>query len=105
MYGWDSYFIIRGLVQDGMLELAGDMIDNFFFEIEHYGAMLNANRTYYLTRSQPPFVSSAFLDVYNAIPHKQPDKPWLERAYADISKDYEMWIHDPHLAGDTGLSR
>jgi alpha,alpha-trehalase len=105
MYGWDSYFIIRGLIRAGRLDLARGMVDNFFFEIEHYGAMLNANRTYYLTRSQPPFVSSAFVDVYNAIPRDKPDFAWLNRAYADISKDYEMWTRDPHLAGDTGLSR
>jgi len=108
MYGWDSYFIIRGLLRAGRVELARGMVDNFFFEIEHYGAMLNANRTYYLTRSQPPFLSSMFVDVYIAT-QKQPgakhDKAWLERAYADLSKDYEMWTHDPHLAGDTGLSR
>jgi alpha,alpha-trehalase len=108
MYGWDSYFIVRGLLQSGRLELARGMVDNFFFEIEHYGAMLNANRTYYLTRSQPPFLSSMFVDVYEAT-RKQPgakeEKAWLERAYADLSKDYEMWTHNPHLAGDTGLSR
>src|SRR4029077_9890326 len=68
MYGWDSYFIIRGLLQAGRVELARGMVDNFFFEIENYGAMLNANRTYYLTRSQPPFLSSMFVDVYKATP-------------------------------------
>src|SRR6202161_399403 len=67
MYGWDSYFIIRGLLRDGRVELARGIVDNFFFEIEHYGAVLNANRTYYLTRSQPPFVSSMFVDVYRAM--------------------------------------
>jgi alpha,alpha-trehalase len=107
MYGWDSYFIIRGLLLAGHLDLARGMVDNFFFEIEHYGAMLNANRTYYLTRSQPPFVSSAFVDVYQAMldAKQNPDKAWLDRAYADISKDYEMWTHEPHLAAETGLSR
>src|SRR5215471_6327235 len=105
MYGWDSYFIVRGLLQAGRVELARGMVDNFFFEIEHYGAMLNANRTYYLTRSQPPFLSSMFVDVYNAVPRNKPDVPWLERAYKDLSKDYEMWTRDPHLAGETGLSR
>lgn len=105
MYGWDSYFIIRGLLRAGRIDLARGMVNNFFFEIEHYGAMLNANRTYYLTRSQPPFVSSAFVDVYEATPHDKPEFAWLERAYADISKDYEMWTHAPHLAGETGLSR
>src|SRR5262245_29199960 len=53
MYGWDSYFIIRGLVRDGRSDLARGMVENFFFEIEHYGGVLNANRTYYLSRSQP----------------------------------------------------
>jgi hypothetical protein len=59
MYGWDSYFIVRGLIRDHRLELAKGMVENFFFEIEHYGGVLNANRTYYLTRSQPPFLTSA----------------------------------------------
>jgi len=93
------------LLQAGRVELAQGMVDNFFFEIEHYGAMLNTNRTYYLTRSQPPFLSSMFVDVYNATPREKPDVAWLERAYKDLSKDYEMWTHDPHLAGETGLSR
>jgi alpha,alpha-trehalase len=106
MYGWDSYFIIRGLLQAGRVELARGMVDNFFFEIEHYGAMLNANRTYYLTRSQPPFVSSMVVEVYAALQKGgQSDKPWLEKAYADLSKDYGMWTREPHLAGTTGLSR
>jgi len=105
MYGWDSYFIIQGLLQSGRVELARGMVDNFFFEIEHYGAMLNANRTYYLTRSQPPFLSSMFVDVYKATPRDKPDVAWLDRAYTDLDKDYEMWTHAPHLAGQTGLSR
>jgi alpha,alpha-trehalase len=106
MYGWDSYFIIRGLLREGRLELARGMVDNFFFEIEHYGAMLNANRTYYLTRSQPPFLSSMFVDVYDAIEKGgHTDTAWLAKAYADLEKDYAMWTHEPHLAGQTGLSR
>jgi alpha,alpha-trehalase len=110
MYGWDSYFIVRGLLRAGRVELAHDMVDNFIFEIEHYGAMLNANRTYYLTRSQPPFVSSMVVDVYTAMQKQgahdpQADRAWLERAYKDLNHDYEMWIHNPHLAGQTGLSR
>jgi alpha,alpha-trehalase len=106
MYGWDSYFIVRGLLRSGRLELARGMVDNFFFEIEHYGAMLNANRTYYLTRSQPPFLSSMFVDVYGALQKSGHEDPaWLAKAYADLEKDYEMWNREPHLAGDTGLSR
>jgi alpha,alpha-trehalase len=106
MYGWDSYFIIRGLLRAGRVELARGMVDNFFFEVENYGAMLNANRTYYLTRSQPPFLSSMFMDVYDALQKSgHTDPRWLAKAYADLDKDYEMWNRDPHLAGETGLSR
>ncbi|MFZ0732674.1 MAG: trehalase family glycosidase [Candidatus Sulfotelmatobacter sp.] len=111
MYGWDSYFIIRGLLQAGRADLARGMVDNFFFEVEHYGAMLNANRTYYLTRSQPPFMSSMVVDVYEAMQkdgaekNGHADRTWLERAYSDLGKDYAMWTREPHLAGQTGLSR
>ncbi|HEV2964335.1 MAG TPA: trehalase family glycosidase, partial [Candidatus Angelobacter sp.] len=66
MYGWDSYFIILGLLRAGRIDLARDMVENFFFEIQHYGTVLNANRTYYLTRSQPPFLTSMILAVYDA---------------------------------------
>jgi alpha,alpha-trehalase len=106
MYGWDSYFIIRGLVRDGRLDLARGMIENFFFEIDHYGGFLNANRTYYLTRSQPPFLSSMVTALYDA--EKQAghaDPAWLARAYTFLVRDHALWIHDPHLAGGTGLAR
>jgi alpha,alpha-trehalase len=106
MYGWDSYFIIRGLVRDGRLDLARGMVENFFFEIEHYGNVLNANRSYYLSRSQPPFLTSMILSVYDsekAAGHE--DKNWLARAYPFAVKDHDMWTQEPHLAGSTGLSR
>jgi len=106
MYGWDSYFIILGLVRAGRLDLARGMVDNFFFEIEHYGTILNANRAYYLTRSQPPFLTSMIMEVYRADKSSgHENRGWLEKAYAYASKDYETWNREPHLAGSTGLSR
>jgi alpha,alpha-trehalase len=106
MYGWDSYFIILGLLHDGRTELARGMVENFFFEIEHYGTLLNANRTYYLTRSQPPFLSSMILAICGAQKAAGGcDPAWLQRAYNLAAQDYQMWIHEPHLAGRTGLSR
>ncbi|HWC19615.1 MAG TPA: trehalase family glycosidase, partial [Terriglobales bacterium] len=106
MYGWDSYFIIRGLVQDGELEMARNMIENFFFEIEHYGAILNANRTYYFTRSQPPFLTSMIMSYYDASKKAgKDDREWLARAYDYAQRDYQLWTRDPKLAGNTGLSR
>jgi alpha,alpha-trehalase len=106
MYGWDSYFIILGLLHDRRIDLARGMVENFFFEIEHYGTILNANRTYYLTRSQPPFLTSMIMEVYNAEKAAgHDDKAWLARAYEFAARDYEMWTREPHLAGSTGLSR
>ncbi|MBZ5535202.1 MAG: trehalase [Acidobacteriia bacterium] len=106
MYGWDSYFILRGLLREGKLDLARGIVENFFFEIDHYGGVLNANRTYYLTRSQPPFLTSMILAVYDSEKAKGQDDPaWLEKAYPYAVKDYRFWTHLPHLAGDTGLSR
>jgi len=106
MYGWDSYFIVVGLVRDGRIDLAKGMVENFFFEIEHYGTVLNANRTYYLTRSQPPFLSSMIMTVHEAQKFAgREDFAWLERAYSYAAKDYLNWVQEPHLAGNTGLSR
>jgi alpha,alpha-trehalase len=105
MYGWDSYFIIRGLVRDNRIELARGMVENFFFEIEHYGTFLNANRTYYLSRAQPPFLSSMIMAVYDADKAAgRDDQAWIEKAYKYATKDYDMWMREPHLAGSTGLS-
>jgi alpha,alpha-trehalase len=102
MYGWDSYFIVLGLEADHREALAKGMVDNFLFEIEHYGAVLNANRTYYLTRSQPPFLTS----MIRATPAgRAAAHAWLERAYTLAEKDYATWIRPEHKAGTTGLTR
>jgi len=108
MYGWDSYFIILGLIQDGHTDLAKGMVENFFYEIEHYGGILNANRTYYFTRSQPPFLSSMIRAVYDAessAGQRDAAAAWLGRAYSFASRDHALWMSDFHKAGDTGLAR
>jgi len=106
MYGWDSYFILLGLVRDGHTDVAKGMVENFFFEIEHYGAILNANRTYFFTRSQPPFLSSMIREVYeHPATGSAPDAKWLASAYAYAQRDYALWTSQEHLAGSTGLAR
>ena len=101
MYGWDSYFILLGLLQDGQTPLAKDMTDNLLFEVEHYGKVLNANRSYYLTRSQPPFLMEMVLEVFR---HTS-DTAWLKSALPAIEKYYAYWTREPHLTPATGLSR
>jgi alpha,alpha-trehalase len=55
IYYWDSYFTMLGLRQAGRTALLRDMVANFGYLIDHYGHVPNGSRTYYLTRSQPPF--------------------------------------------------
>jgi alpha,alpha-trehalase len=108
MYGWDSYFIVIGLLADHRNAMALGMVDNALFEVEHYGAVLNANRTYYLTRSQPPFLSSmirAVLDDPASFHDKSESRAWLQHAYPLAVRDYETWTRAEHRAGDTGLAR
>jgi alpha,alpha-trehalase len=101
MYGWDSYFIQVGLVRDGETALARHTVENFLYEIENYGRILNANRTYYLSRSQPPFLTQMILNVYRA----RPDRDWLRGTVPAIEKYYRFWTTEPHLTKETGLSR
>jgi alpha,alpha-trehalase len=106
MYGWDSYFILRGLLLDGKIRLARGIVENFFYEIQHYGMVLNANRSYYLTRSQPPFLSAMILAVYESEKTAgRDDLAWLREAYPYAVRDYDFWTRGAHLAGKTGLSR
>jgi alpha,alpha-trehalase len=108
MYGWDSYFIVLGLVADHRITLARDMVDNALFEVQHYGAMLNANRSYYLTRSQPPFLSSmvrAVLDDPTSFKSPGDANTWLRHAYPLLVRDHDTWTQKEHRAGDTGLAR
>ncbi len=108
MYGWDSYFIVLGLLADHREAMARDMVDNALFEVEHYGAVLNANRSYYLTRSQPPFLAEMIRAVL-ADPASFHDaaeaQAWLQRAYPLAVRNYAVWTRKEHLAGATGLAR
>lgn len=102
MYGWDSYFESVGLIVDGKVELAKAMADNFQYEIEYYGKILNANRSYYLTRTQPPFYSSLIREVYE-ITH---DKTWLRNHLETAIYEYDtVWMVKGKRLTENGLNR
>ncbi len=104
MYGWDSYFEALGLLLDGKVDLAKSMAENLVYEIEHYGQILNANRTYYLTRSQPPFLTSYALAVYDQLNYDN-KKNWLTKLLNASIKEYNIvWMGDYKLT-ETKLSR
>ena len=101
MYGWDSYFIELGLLRDSELTRARDMVDNFVYEITRYGTILNANRTYFLSRSQPPFLTRMILGVYD----RTHDNTWLRSTVPAIERYYRFWTSDPHVVPGEALSR
>lgn len=58
VYYWDSYFTMLGLVESGRTDLVRSMLDNFAHLVRTVGHIPNGNRTYYLSRSQPPFFAA-----------------------------------------------
>ncbi|KAK5662719.1 hypothetical protein OQA88_6125 [Cercophora sp. LCS_1] len=106
LYGWDSYMESLGLLVNGKVDLAKSMVLNFCFCIKHYGKILNATRSYYLCRSQPPFLTDMALRVYDIIKHEPDAKEFLRTAILAAIKEYHsVWMAEPRLDKVTGLSR
>lgn len=116
MYGWDSYFILLGLLADKRFTLARSIVDNFVYEIRQYGRILNANRTYYLTRSQPPFTTSMIREVFDHWPkttdplkaRQQSSEKiiWARQAFQAALSEYKnVWMSGPRFILGRGLSR
>lgn len=103
MYGWDSYFIAMGLLIDDQIDLALGMAENFKYQIDHYGKILNANRSYYLTRTQPPLYTSLIIDI---VQKSNPDISWIERHLKTAIKEYQtVWMEQGKRLTPNGLNR
>jgi len=106
LYGWDSYMETLGLLIDGKPDLCESMVKHFCFCIQHYGKILNANRTYYLCRSQPPFLTDMALRVFDHIKDMKADSAdFLKRAMLAAIKDYYItWTAEPRYDPVSHLS-
>lgn len=116
LYGWDSYMMVLGLLLDVTpaaqtnLRLARGMTENFIYEIHHYHKILNANRLYYLGRSQPPFLTDMARRIYDKTLEVSPTSTkdmtdFLKRATLAAIKEYNtVWCAVPRLDEETGLS-
>ncbi|TRX42386.1 trehalase family glycosidase [Flavobacterium restrictum] len=103
MYGWDSYFIAVGLLLDNQLEKAMAIAENFKYQIIHYGKILNANRSYYLTRTQPPLYSSLLIDI---LKQKKLGQDWLQSHLETVILEYNtVWMVSGNRLTPTGLNR
>jgi alpha,alpha-trehalase len=76
-----------GLSEAGKGQLLKDITDNFAFLISRYGFIPNGNRTYYLTRSQPPFFASMV-----TLLAKDRGNGELVRYRAALEAEYRYWM-------------
>lgn len=87
VYYWDSYFTMLGLQVDGEVSLIDNVLENFSGLIDSVGFVPNGNRTYYLSRSQPPFYS-LMVDL-----HVSENKTRELGYYLPIlMKEYDFWM-------------
>lgn len=87
IYYWDSYFTMLGLRNSGETKLMRSMVQNFADLIERYGHVPNGNRSYYLSRSQPPFFSL----MVDLLAQQEGNQVYVEFLSA-LQKEYAFWM-------------
>lgn len=94
-YYWDSYLVVRALIKHPKYcDLAIGMVDNLLHLVERFGIIPNANRMYFLSRSQQPLLSSMVWTVFG----KTRDKKWFKRAIQLLESEYwDVWMGKIHL--------
>src|SRR6476620_10080632 len=90
IYYWDSYFTMLGLKESGRVDMIENMVKNFAHLITTYGHIPNGNRTYYISRSQPPFFG-LMLELLNEQGKN------LTTYYQALEKEYLYWMEDAFL--------
>jgi alpha,alpha-trehalase len=88
MYYWDSYFTMLGLREAGRTALVRDMVADFASLVDRHGHIPNGTRTYYLTRSQPPFFA---LMVQLLAESEGPGSQALTQFRSQLVKEYAYW--------------
>lgn len=92
IYYWDSYFTMLGLEESKRYEMIKNMLNNFKYLIDTYGFIPNGNRTYYLSRSQPPFFS-VMVELFANL--KNTDKKIVYKYYLSaLKKEYAFWMRN-----------
>jgi alpha,alpha-trehalase len=86
VYYWDSYFTMLGFGEE-QAGLRRAMVDNFAQLIRTWGHVPNGNRSYYLSRSQPPF----FFKMVGLLSPLDPAGAYSE--YLDVLRlEHDFWM-------------
>jgi len=85
---WDSFFIMLGLKESGRVEMMRNIVDNCAYLIHKFGFIPNASRTYFLSRSQPPYFSLMLQLLADTID----DKTLLVELFPTLEKEYNFWM-------------
>lgn len=101
MYGWDDHFINLGLLAHDRTDIVRWNILNQLSMIERFGKVLNGNRTFYETRSQPPLLACS-VERYLAV--KKDDDHLALLSYPNLEREYTEYWNGPGHATPTGLS-
>ena len=91
MYYWDSYFTMLGLQAAGRTAQVRDMVADFASLIDRYGHIPNGTRSYYLSRSQPPFFA---LMVQLLAAAEGPGSQALTQFRPQLRREYAYWTAD-----------
>lgn len=85
---WDSYFIMLGLAADNHWSIIDGMMKNYNYMMLKFGRIPTANRTYFLSRSQPPFFAQM---VRLLASHKGRARTFAE-FLPSLLMEYRFWM-------------
>jgi len=87
IYYWDSYFTMLGLAESGRKDLVDGMVRDFAYMIDTFGHVPNGARSYYLSRSQPPF----FYAMVGLLSPKDPAAAFASYL-PQLRREYAFWM-------------
>ena len=91
---WDSYFIMLGLAADHQWDMIDSLMKNFAYMIRKWGFIPTANRSYFLSRSQPPF----YAQMVNLVATKQNKSSVYITYLPYLIAEYKFWMRGKNLA-------
>jgi alpha,alpha-trehalase len=101
IYYWDSYFTALGLMVDKKYDIVISMLENFIDLQQQFGLIPNGNRTYYLSRSQPPiltllvdlvFSTKEYQNATSAYSFLNVKDDFFKIAVKSIENEYNFWM-------------